>query len=355
MRGAALTQRPRGTPTVSIVIPCYNYARFVGAAIDSALSQIGVAVEVLVVDDASSDDSAGVVSKIARRDPRVRLISNETNQGAVATFNNGLAMATGEFLIRLDADDLLTPGSAARAAALFEQFPRVGLVYGHPLHFESAAIPPHRDIATTWDIREGRSWLELRCNRGVNCITSPEVMMRKSVVDRVGGQQRLTHTHDMEMWMRIALESDVGWIGGADQAWHREHPASMSATEVSVMVDLDQRKAAFETLFTGRFGEPTENARMWGIARSALAEEALARACAAYGKGRGGSAETDELIAFARSLNVDLDALPHSRAFRATQSAGPRRSRFSPTVLASAAAYVVKRTAIHREWSRLGL
>ena len=62
----------------------------------------------------------------------------------VATFNDGAKTATGEFLVRLDADDLLTPGSLARATQLARAYPSVGLVYGHPIHFSTESLPESR-------------------------------------------------------------------------------------------------------------------------------------------------------------------------------------------------------------------
>jgi glycosyltransferase involved in cell wall biosynthesis len=107
--GSAVSQRPVRPPTVTVVVPCYNYARFLPAAVDSALAQDGVQVKVLIVDDASTDGSAEVARSLAGRDGRVRLIARPRNGGPVASFNDGLAAADGEYLIRLDADDLLTP------------------------------------------------------------------------------------------------------------------------------------------------------------------------------------------------------------------------------------------------------
>ena len=73
----------------------------------------------------------------------------------------------------------------------------------------------------SWTVWPGRQWLADRCRSGLNVITSPEVVVRTSVIRRVGGQQPLAHTHDMEMWMRISAFSDVGRVDGPDQAWHR--------------------------------------------------------------------------------------------------------------------------------------
>ncbi|REE02405.1 glycosyltransferase family 2 protein [Citricoccus nitrophenolicus] len=241
--------------TVTVVIPCFNYGRFLHGAVTSVLSQDEVEVDVVIVDDCSTDDSVLVAEALAAADDRVRVVRHAKNRGAVQTFNDGLAEARGEFLVRLDADDLLTPGSLARAVRLARRFPSVGLVYGHPVHFmDGQRLPPARDRATSWTVWPGASWVQERCADGRNVITSAEVLMRRSVVERVGGQRDLAHTHDMEMWLRLASFSDVGYVHGADQAWHRDHPASLSAREVDVAVDLAERRLAFSTLFSGAAG-----------------------------------------------------------------------------------------------------
>ena len=216
-------------PTVTVVIPCFNYGRFLPDAVTSALSQDGVEVDVVVVDDRSTDDSLAVARALAVEHPAVRVLAHDTNQGPVATFNDGLEFVSGEFLVRLDADDLLTPGSLARAAALARCYPSVGLVYGHPRHFTSEPPAPRLRVRS-WTVWPGRHWLADRCRTGLNVITSPEVLMRTSVVQRVGGQQPLMHTHDMEMWLRISAFADVARVNGPDQAWHRDHPDSLHGT-----------------------------------------------------------------------------------------------------------------------------
>lgn len=355
VRGNRLLQRPIGEPTVSVVIPCYNYARYLPQAVESALNQRDVRVDVIVVDDCSTDDSAAVAETLAAADPRVQLVRNERNLGMVGTFNNGLARVTGDYLVRLDADDLLTPGSLARATALMEEYPEVGLAYGHPLHFETPEPPAHRDRATFWDILDGPGWVELRCQRGVNCVTSPEVLMRSSIVEKVGPQRALGHTPDMEMWMRIARASAVGWVGGADQAFHREHPDSMSATGLDVLTDLHERRDAFEALLTDDLGDPEWNERMFRIARTALADEAVARTVSAYVRGRGESEETDAYLAFARSLSIPLEELPHGNALYRALRLGPDRARHSPALVLAAATYRLSRETGGRQWRTRGL
>ena len=203
----------RAPSTVSVIIPCFNYARFLPTSVRSALSQTGVEVDVVIVDDASTDGAVDVARRLAAEHPAVRVLAHETNQGPATTFNDGLELASGEFLVRLDADDMLTPGALARATALARAYPSVGLVYGHPRHFDNEPPPP-RTAVRSWTVWPGRQWLADRCRNGLNVITAPEVVMRSSVVERVGGQQPLVYSHDLEMWMRIAAFSDVGRVDG---------------------------------------------------------------------------------------------------------------------------------------------
>lgn len=254
--------------TVSVVITCFNYARFLAEAVTSALSQSNVEVDVVIVDDCSADDSVSVAEQLCAADRRVRLIRHRVNRGPVEAFNTGLAQATGEYLVRLDADDLLTPGSIARAVQLAQRFPSVGLIYGHPVHFiDGRERPVARLTPTAWSVWPGAEWVQDRCADARNVITSAEVVMRRSVVDRLGGQLDLAHTHDMEMWLRLASFSDVGYVHGADQAWHRDHDASLSAREVDIARDLAERRLAFATLFDGPAGSlewaPAARAAVW--------------------------------------------------------------------------------------------
>jgi glycosyltransferase involved in cell wall biosynthesis len=109
---------------VSIIIDNYNYGRFVGAAIESALAQTHPACEVIVVDDGSTDDSADVISRYGR-DVRVLL---KENGGQASAFNQGFAESSGAVVLFLDADDMLLPDAAARVMSVFGERPGVAKV-----------------------------------------------------------------------------------------------------------------------------------------------------------------------------------------------------------------------------------
>ena len=108
---------------VSIIIPAYNSATFLPRAMGSALAQTWTDLEVIVVDDASTDQTAAVAAELAREDPRVRPVRRPVNGGVSAARNAGLATARGEWIMMLDADDTMAP---VRVATLVELAARTG-------------------------------------------------------------------------------------------------------------------------------------------------------------------------------------------------------------------------------------
>jgi glycosyltransferase involved in cell wall biosynthesis len=112
-------------PSVSVVIPCYNQAHFLAEAIESALAQEQGQIEIVVVDDGSTDN-AGEISK---RYPKVRYLRQE-NRGAAAARNTGIAASSGEFLVFLDADDRLLPGAVDAGVQAFRGEPAIACAIG---------------------------------------------------------------------------------------------------------------------------------------------------------------------------------------------------------------------------------
>ena len=344
-----------GVPTVTVVIPCYNYARYLRQAVASVLSQADVAVDVIIVDDASTDDSLALARELASGDARVAAIAHARNTGPVETFNDGLAQASGEFLVRLDADDLLTPGSLARAVAVMRAHPRVGLVYGHPLHFSGERLPVARQAVTRWTVWPGTKGLEDRCRSGLNVITSPEVMMRRSVVDEVGGQRPLQHTHDMEMWLRMSAFCDVAYIHGADQAWHREHPASLSARHVDAFRDLVERRDAFDTLFSGPAGTIAGAAALRLAAMQAIATDAVELASRQYDRVNPDLALVARLRVIACSLVPDEHSLRGWSGLERRMAMGADRASRHPLFFTERVVRGLRGIYRRRRWHRIGV
>src|SRR5688572_23690957 len=114
-------------PLVSIVMPMLNAEAFVCQAAQSVLSQQHVAVELIIVDDGSTDDSAARLQKV--KSDNIKLVNGQ-GKGVAAAFNVGLEHATGEYLARCDADDLYVPGRLARQLKWLETHPEFGAICG---------------------------------------------------------------------------------------------------------------------------------------------------------------------------------------------------------------------------------
>ncbi len=274
--------------SVSVVIPCYNYGHFLEDAVSSVLDdQEGVDVRVLIIDDASPDGSAAVARAIAGRDSRVDVIVHETNKGNIATFNEGLLeWADGDYCLLMSADDRATPGALRRARDLMDAHPNVGFVYGHALWcVEGAPLPRARTRARGWSVWPGQRWLERLFRQAENPIISPEIIVRTSLQQQVGGYDAgLPQAADMEMFLRLAAHADVGFLRHVDQAYYRVHPASMSKS-VSALDDLRQRRRVLEAVLD-RYGERLEDTD--GLSESVhhrLAREALWAAGRVYRPG----------------------------------------------------------------------
>jgi Glycosyl transferase family 2 len=345
-------------PKVSIIIPCYNYGNFLPDSIGSSLAQEGVEPEVIVVDDASTDDTAAIAQQYVRADSRITLIRHEQNTNHVIAFNDGYAAATGEFIVRLDADDILTPGSLARSVALLDAFPSVGLVYGHPRHFGTKVAPePQVGPARSWSIWSGADWVAERCRRGYNVITTPEVVIRASVMKEIGPLSlRLKFAQDMEMWLRTAAVSDVGRVDGPDQALHRDHPNSMSVTVgVGHILDIQERRKVFATLFDGPGGQLPYADELHETAKRALAAEALEEACRAYDRGRTQSIDVDGYVGFALETYAGATNLPEWRALERRRWVGPAVAPFMPIFFPRIVRRGLRYRFGYRRWKKTGI
>jgi len=110
---AADSAPPGAAPAITVLMPVFNGGRFIGEAIESILGQTFTDFELLVINDGSTDDSLAVIGEYAARDRRIRVVSRE-NRGLVATLNEGLGLARGAYLARMDCDDISLPARLRR-------------------------------------------------------------------------------------------------------------------------------------------------------------------------------------------------------------------------------------------------
>jgi glycosyltransferase involved in cell wall biosynthesis len=344
--------------SVSVVVPCYNYGRYVSEAVRSVLDdQAGVDPRVLIIDDASTDGSAEVVKAIAASEQRVECSLHRTNRGAVHTYNEGtLDWADGEYTVVLSADDRLTAGSIRRAVDLMEANPSVGFAYGHPIHYQDGSVPqPARTRVRGWSVWRGHWWLERRFRDGHSIITFPEVVMRTSALKRAGAfNPQLEQANDTEMWMRLAAGADVGYIRGVDQAYYRVHPASMS-TRRPLLVDLHERRGAYDLATEYCRDRVPEIARLSEVVHRKLAREALWAAARAYDRGRTDRVPVDGLIQFALDCWPGATSTPLYKALRLRERIGPQLMPWLQPLVLSAVPRRAQNWWWWRSWAHRGI
>jgi len=308
---------------VDVIIPCYNYARYLRGCVASVLSQPDVEVRVLIIDDCSPDNTAEVGVELAE-DPRVEFRRHAVNQRHIATYNEGLAWANGDYTLLLSADDLLTPGALGRAARLLDTHPEVGMVYGNQVLFDGEP-PFDRPVCLDvgYRVEEGAAFVSRLCSGCDNPVNTPTAVVRTGLIPKVGGyNSNLPHTADMELWLRFAAYSSVG-VMKADQAYKRMHGQNMQLdyTE-SELGDLQGRVAAMESFFRLCGDRVPDSVALHAKAVRALANDSFWAASRAFDRRK--LVNCQALLRYALSLDPDLPARPEYARFRLKQRIGPR-------------------------------
>lgn len=232
--------------SVDVVIPCYNYARYLRGCVESVLSQRGVDVRILIIDDKSSDETPTIGQALAAGDPRIEFRRHEANKGLIGTANEGIEWVKAPFMLLLSADDALTPGSLSRALQALEARPDVGMVYGRA-HVTADDLPDEAEPdaqAPTVQVIPGEIFLKRSCKEG-NPVPSPTAVVRTALLRQTGGYcSSFPHTSDMELWMRIATRAPIAAIREA-QGLYRWHGANMAAGHTKGV--LQDSRARLET------------------------------------------------------------------------------------------------------------
>jgi glycosyltransferase involved in cell wall biosynthesis len=217
---------------VTAAITTYNRARFLPGALESAFAQTYRDVEVLVVDDGSTDDTASVLERY--RD-RIRVVRQD-NQGRSGARNTAVRQANGRYISFLDSDDRWVPDKLERQVPVLERDAGVGMVHGHvdlidehdrPLPEETAAhhalfSAAHRNGATY----AGYAF-ECRC-------FSSAVTARVEAIERVGLYDASLLLDDYDLYLRLALAWNVVFQEGPAVALYRQHPEQMTTYELTM-------------------------------------------------------------------------------------------------------------------------
>ncbi|HEX8284177.1 MAG TPA: glycosyltransferase family A protein [Pyrinomonadaceae bacterium] len=242
-------------PLVSVIVPTYNYGRFIGQTLDSLRAQTFAGWECVVVDDGSTDDTEEVVARYAEADARVRYLRQANQRQAVAK-NTGLADARGRYVQFLDADDLLEPRKLERQVEFLEANPQADIVYGGARYFHTER-PDERLYGM---FGETEPWMPELSGAGktlllplvrMNVMAINAALVRRECIDDVGPfDAALPPVEDWDYWLRCALKGKRFEFRDFDGALAlvRAHAASTSRQHASALVAWRALRAKIDTL-----------------------------------------------------------------------------------------------------------
>lgn len=188
-------------PLVSIVLPCFNAERFLDATMDSLAGQTHRNLEIVALDDGSTDRTLGILTEWAGRDQRIRILPADTNRGLIATLNRGVQAAQGEFIARMDADDLAAPTRISRQLELLLTEPGFDLVGTGIRVVDADTGRPLTPRPVRCSGPAGARFAALFTNP----VAHMTVLVRREVMRRYayGVGSHSLHTEDYELWTRM--------------------------------------------------------------------------------------------------------------------------------------------------------
>jgi glycosyltransferase involved in cell wall biosynthesis len=201
-----MSKSPRG-PIVSVIIPCFNAQRTIGSTLASAAKQTVRDLEIIVVDDGSTDSSPALVAAAAATDARIRLIT-QANGGVSAARNTGIAAASARFIALLDSDDLWAPDHLETHVRRLEADPRLGVSFSAARFIDTDGVVVGQSAAKLSGITPADLLLS---NPTTTCST---LVIRRSVFKDTGPfRTTMRHNEDQEWLFRVSMS---GWLMTGD-------------------------------------------------------------------------------------------------------------------------------------------
>jgi len=214
------------TPQVSVIIPTYNRARFLDEAIQSVLNQRFQDFELIVVDDGSSDDTPELVAQIS--DSRIRYVRHEENRGISAALNTGIQASRGEYIARLDSDDIWLSKMLATQIQALNTHPKAGLAYAKT----GAMDQDGTRIPGMWGQPEffpGETFKSLLYGDFTSNVT---IVVRRECLDQVGlYDEAFQVNEDWELWLRVARLYRFAFVDDvlAIRRWHENNVTQINS------------------------------------------------------------------------------------------------------------------------------
>ncbi|GAB7026149.1 glycosyltransferase family 2 protein [Geotalea toluenoxydans] len=232
-------------PRISVIIPVYNCESYIGEALKSILNQSVQDVEIIVVNDGSTDGTLSVAEAFAEKDKNIRIIS-QTNSGKPAVARNvGLRHAAGEYICFLDGDDLFLPGKLEKQLEIFRRFPELNLVFHDVRHlYEDNRHDLGSYLGNAGFTELAKDYMAPRQGNIYLCrenfynfisayfltIHTSSIMVRRSCLDDQGTwfPEDVTIGEDADLWFRLVLSNRVAFLNEI-LSYYRQHSTSITS------------------------------------------------------------------------------------------------------------------------------
>ena len=217
-------------PTVSVIMPAYNVAPYIGDAIRSALAQSFTDFELIVVDDGSKDETLQIARTLAFQDERIKIV-HQVNRGLAGARNSALRASRGEFLALLDSDDLWEPAFLAQQLAILRARPDVDIVTGNGWYLGGAK---HGQFARPYpDARPAPNLASMIADEWSVFIMS---VFRRQVYTEIGPFDETMRTNeDYDFWLRAAVAGFRFLRDDKPLGHYRVRSDSLSASDVRML------------------------------------------------------------------------------------------------------------------------
>jgi glycosyltransferase involved in cell wall biosynthesis len=192
------------TPLVSILIPVYNTAAYLTRAIQSILEQQYSSMEIILINDGSTDASETIIQSF--QDPRIRYVKNEQNMGLVYTLNEGIDLSAGKYIARMDGDDVCLPGRMVQQVAYMEANPEVGV-----LATRVSLINEMDEPIGNWAADQQNTTPEQIRHflPKDNCLAHPSIMAKAELLKKYKYRSEQSQAEDYDLWLRMAADGVV--------------------------------------------------------------------------------------------------------------------------------------------------
>jgi glycosyltransferase involved in cell wall biosynthesis len=218
-------------PLVSVIIPCYNASKFLNETITSILDQTYTNIEIIIVDDGSTDNIAQVIEGFCSK----VIYKRQNNSGVSVARNEGYLISNGEYICFVDADDWLYPETVSEKVNLLQNNSSFGIAYGW-------VMVADRNLKDTGEILKGKAGKDvieslLNFESPIPCPSN--VLFRRDTIEKVGlFDPHLSMSADFDMWLRVCLKYETGMINKLSVKY-RIHSNNMSRNTISLKNDME--------------------------------------------------------------------------------------------------------------------